>query len=351
MLFLSLSLLTLGAATPRIEVRPAPVLLVLRTSSRPAQARHEERLHEEVSLLLDNFAVLSLPVEDATFGTRTLAEQLQQVLLAARENEAVAALWVAEPVHGQLMVHVLGLSSGRALIRSLEFDRNTASEKGLALIVRELLGTAFLHSAPETIDPELAKVVRTVRRELPKDPLLDSTPEPPPKLPRWALGAAFVSGLAVAGAEGNWLSLGARFRVERVLFGPLAFGLELEVHGTRDGLPGASVSALEVPVGLTTSLRFPLGQLTIVPRASVLAGAQQLWVENPEGSTQAPVWTVRARGGLGLRAGTGPVRLTLELSVDVLPQRGGVRAPQTGPDVWRSPWLQALFSAGVCWEG
>lgn len=360
MLSIAICLLSLSAA-PRVQVRPAPIFLVLRTAANPAQVKREARLHDEVSLLLDNFAVLSQPVDDPAFQSRSLAEQLKRVLEVAVHNEALGVLWLAEPAKGQLMVHVVGIGTGRALIRTLEFDQRSGSEKALALIVRELLGTAFLQATPGTIDPGLAEVVRDVRRELPKDPLLEKKPEvvAPAPLPQpvaldepWSASAAAMTGLSLAGAQGRFLSFGAAVRVERAFTDSFHAGLTVEVHSARDLEVNAQVSSLELPFGVTAGFSIPLGHFALVPRLTVMPGWNQLWATNAIGTTVTQVWTLRARAGLGLRtANTKPLQLLVELSVDAVPLRGAARDVATGLDVWKSPWLELNLAAGFFWKG
>jgi hypothetical protein len=287
MLLPLLGLVVCVAAAPRAEVRPAPIFLVLRTAASPVQVAREARLHDEVSLLLDNFAVLSQSVEaPARFQALPLAEQLALVLDLARRDEAVAALWLAEPLRGQLMVHVVGISSGRALIRTLEFDQKSSSEKALALIVRELLGTAFLQAPPLSIDPGLADVVRGVRRALPVDPLLDQPAlvvapvQSPPPSP-YSLSLQAVSAVSLLGAQGRWVTVGAQLRGERLFGAHLGLGLELEVHGARDFGPSSTISSLEVPLGLTASLRLPAGRALGGPSACCTRGPQSALGSEP----------------------------------------------------------------------
>ena len=357
MLSIAICLLSLSAA-PKVEVRPAPIFLVLRTAATPAQTRREARLHDEVSLLLDNFAVLSQPVDDPTFQSRSMADQLKIVLEVANHNEAIGVLWLAEPARGQLMVHVVGMGTGRALIRTLEFDQRSGSEKALALIVRELLGTAFLQAAPATIDPGLAEVVRAVRRELPKDPLLEKPAQgqvSQPSMaaaPVWSLSAAAMTGVALAGAAGRFLSVGGQLQAERTLRSSFNLGLVVELRGARDLETAAQVSSLEVSSGATASLALPVGPFALVPRLSLLTGWNQLWAVASTGTTSAHVWTLRVRAGLGWRSErTKALQLLIEVSVDALPLRGAARELATGVDLWRAPWLELNLTAGVFWKG
>lgn len=357
MLLLALVSVTLSAQ-PRGVVRPAPIFLVLRTATSPTQSKREVRLHDEVSLLLDNFAVLSQNVDDpVAFQARPLAEQLKQVLELASHNEALGVLWLAEPVRGQLMVYVVGIGSGRALIRTLEFDQRSGSEKGLALIVRELLGTAFLQAEPESIAPSLAEVVRDVRRQLPKDALLEPpAPAPvvtvPPRRSLNSLGLSVISTLSLVGAQGRWLSAGGQLRGEHAFGNVLALGLEFEMHGARDFGPQSTITSLEVPLGLTASASIPVGAFFVVPRLSVLAGVNQLWARNAAGSASSLIWVQRNRLALGVRTESdGPVQVMLEVGVDALPLRAAIRDSLTGADLWRAPWLEMRFAAGVLWKG
>jgi len=358
MLSIAICLLSLSAA-PKVEVRPAPIFLVLRTAANPAQVKREARLHDEVSLLLDNFAVLSQPVDDPSFQSRSMADQLKQVLAVATHNEALGVLWLAEPAKGQLMVHVVGIGTGRSLIRTLEFDQRSGSEKALALIVRELLGTAFLQAAPETIDPGLAEVVRGVRRELPKDPALEKKPEvivvaPPLEAPStpWSFSASAMTGVSLAGAQGRFLSIGGQLRGERALTPAFHLGLSVELHSARDLEATAQVKSLEIPFGVTASVVLPIGAFALVPRLSVLPGWNQLWATNGLGTTATQVWTLRARAGLGWRTeSTKPLQLLIELSADVVPVRGAARDLATGLDLWKAPWLELNLAAGVFWKG
>lgn len=353
--------LAIISAPPKVEVRAAPIFLVLKTATTAAQQAREARLHDEVSLLLDTFAVLSQPVDDAAFAGRTLAQQLKQALELASLNEAVGVLWLAEPSAGQLMVHVVGIGTGRSLIRTLEFDQRSGSERALALIVRELLGTAFLQAAPEAIDPSLADVVRKVRRQLPKDARLEAPveapmPPAPPPVKRLSASVAVVSTVALGGGSGRWATLGAQLRGELGVgerAGPLHLGLELELLGARDFGVTALVSTLEVPVGLTASLHLNVGAFTVVPRVSVLGAFNQVWVRDPAGlMTSALLGSMRARAGVGVRSTfAAPVQLMVELSADAVPVRAAVRNEVTGADLWRSPWLELRLGAGVSWEG
>lgn len=343
-----LSCLLSVAPVAHSSVRPAPVLLVLNTGN---QGNRERRLHDEVSLLLDGFAVLSIPVNVPSFSKWSLSDQLGHALLVAQDNQAVGVLWVAEPAPGQLMVHVLGIGTGRALIRTLEFDALSGAEKGLALIVRELLGTAFLQAEPETIVPELNAVVREVRRNLPRQ-----TPVPEPtelvtvtRLPI-SLAGSVVTGVSLIGARSHLLSLGGQLRGEYGFSTRLSLGLEGEAHFSSDRADSVNVQLLEIPVGLTGSFAAPVGNAFVVPRLSVLGGVNVVWAQSSEGAISDLVWSMRARAALGLRgAATSHFRLQGELSFDIVPLRSGVRAQATGEELWRAPWLEIHLAAGFLW--
>lgn len=351
MLSIAICVLSLSAA-PR--VRPAPIFLVLSTAGNPAQVGREARLHDEVSLLLDSSGVQSQSVEDPTFQARPLAEQLQVVLELANHNEAVGVLWLAEPAQGQLMVHVVGIGTGRSLIRTLEFDQRSGSEKALALIVRELLGTAFLQATPESVAPGLAEVVRGVRRDLPADAALDAKPPPVAEEPArpWSFSASALAGVALAGSQGRFSSIGGQLRGERRLTAALHVGFTAELHAARDLQPAAQVSSLEIPFGVTAGWVVPVGDFALVPRLSLLPGLNLLWATDGVTTTSNQVWTLRARAGLGWRTPrANPLQLLLELSLDAVTLRGAVRAEPSGLEAWKAPWLELNVAAGFFGEG
>ncbi|MBL8933163.1 MAG: hypothetical protein JNM69_01340, partial [Archangium sp.] len=178
--------LTLVLAAPKVSIGPPPPLIVMiRTDGPPAFVKTQARLHEELTLLLDSFIVLNTPIAIPDFPRKPLADQLAAVLPVAKSNDAAAVVWLSEPIPGQLMLHLVAQGTGRTLVRTLEFDKKSRNESALALMMRELLGTAFLYEAPATVPPQLRAVVKQTRAtmsnaaDVAPAPIVDTPIAPP----------------------------------------------------------------------------------------------------------------------------------------------------------------------------
>src|SRR5207302_1488601 len=97
-------------------------------------------------------------------------EQIAEVLPDATRNGAMAVVWLSFPLHHQVMLHLVALGSGRALVRTIETNRSPISEATLALMARELLGTAYLFEPPADVPLQIHEVVQSVKKTIPPDP-------------------------------------------------------------------------------------------------------------------------------------------------------------------------------------
>src|SRR4051812_29644767 len=90
------------AASPggRVSAKPPPVLVMVRTEAKGAFDRTQQRLVDELSLLLASFMVMSSPLEERASPRRSLADQISAVMPVAKANDAVAVVWLAEPSPG-----------------------------------------------------------------------------------------------------------------------------------------------------------------------------------------------------------------------------------------------------------
>ena len=163
-IFAVLSLVAGAAPRAQVSTAPPPVLLMVRAASTGDNEKREVKLYEELSLVLDSFLVMSVPAADVKFASLPLPEQIEAVLPEARDNQAVAVVWMSFPLPKQVMVHLVVLGSGRALVRTIETDRTSASS--IALIARELLGTAYLFEPAANLPAEVKQVVTTVKEEI-----------------------------------------------------------------------------------------------------------------------------------------------------------------------------------------
>lgn len=351
---LLLALLAMNAAP--VLGPPPPVLVMVRTPGPPAFERTEQRLHEELTLLLDSFMVLATPLEAPDFPRLPLAQQLAAVLPVSKANDAVAVVWLAEPMPGQLMLHLVAMSTGRTLVRTLEFDRRSQSEGALALMLRELLGTAFLFEPPQAVEAALRPVVKAVRGTLPASPEVAPAPAPPPSPPRHepvrSRRRLQALGLLEAGVAGGVLDgphFGGGVQGDLPL-GPLQVGATVECLAATARLPGGpALSSAAVPVALTATL--PLGHpFTLGPRLAL--GVEPTWL-SASGSQPSGLFLLGPWGAAGLEAvgGVGPLRLLFRAELVARSRLAEVLEFPQGSIQWRRATLGLRAGLGVSWEG
>ncbi len=269
MIALSVALLLTTAAGPKgmVNATPPPVLVMVRTPGNAAFEKSQQRLHEELTLLLDSFIVILTSVEVRDFARKALADQIAVVLPLAKNNDAVAVVWLAEPLPGQMMLHLVARGTGRTLVRTLEFDRKSQSENVLALMLRELLGTAFLYEPVRTVPEPVRNVVSAVRRTMPA--MEELTPPPPatiivrPPAPevlvrtcRWCLrlagGALLESGLS--DAVGPTARYGASLNAS-VMLDRFDLGLAVDLLGFSSKVSTFHLTSTSLPLMATGGWR------------------------------------------------------------------------------------------------
>jgi hypothetical protein len=355
--------LVLLSATPKVSVGPPPPLIVMiRTEGPPAFLKTQSRLHEELTLLLDSFVVLNTPIAVPDFPKKPLAEQLAAVLPVAKQNDAAAVVWLSEPLPGQLMLHLVAQGTGRTLVRTLEFDRRSRNESALALMLRELLGTAFLYEPVQTVPPQLRAVVKATRAtmsnaaDVAPPPVVDTpiappAPMPPPRVKHLRLVALGLVDGGLIDQLGQSLRFGgevtALFRFEN----RLALGLSVALSGQRaQVLPDVAVSSLSVPVLALVTRSYAVGDLTLWPRVGL---GPELTVTQSRQSVPGALTTTTGAALLGvdLAAGGGP--LTVVFRLDLLGRLGRAQLVDlpAGDPFWRQPALSLHAGIGIAWEG
>lgn len=161
MIFLGFLALTLNAGT---VTKPSTVL-VIRTEASPDAARREQRLYEQLALALDDFAVMLTAPPQAGFADLRLPDQVAIALNEAEASSAVAVAWLVLPAPKQVMVHLVARNTGRTLVKTVEATTGPQAEATLAVVVRELLGTAFLFEPTTTLPASVQSVVKDVRTQ------------------------------------------------------------------------------------------------------------------------------------------------------------------------------------------
>lgn len=342
----------------KVSLKPPPVVVMVRTESRGAFDRTQARFFEELTLLLDTFMVMSSPADERDFPRRPLAEQIALVMPVAKANDAVAVVWLAEPTPGQLMLHLVALGTGRTLVRTIDFDRKSQSEAALALMLRELLGTAFLYSA--TAIPEVRQVVSQLKQAYP----LTFDPPPVPGAGA-ATAAAYESWSRSRFNKKDW-SFGATATVEAGLadsLGPSSrlgsavwlawhdwLGAELSFAFQRARLAQTLFTSTSVPLLVFATWRFRTEDFSVGPRVG--AGFELDWLYTTRSS---PTYLFQASpvGTLGAQATQGVGPLTVLVSADLMGRvnRSEVVDTFDGAAVWRLPMVSVRVGIGVRWEG
>jgi hypothetical protein len=354
--------IALTLAAPKVSIGPPPPLIVMiRTDGPPAFIKTQSRLHEELTLLLDSFIVLNTPISVPDFPRKPLADQLAAVLPVAKSNDAAAVVWLSEPVPGQLMLHLVAQGTGRTLVRTLEFDRKSRNESALAVMMRELLGTAFLYEAPATVPPQLRALIKQTRAtmsnaaDVAPTPLVETPIAPPappappvPKRLRLIVLAVVDSGIVdhVGGATRYGGGLGAWWK-----FPAFALGLEVGLTGHR-AVPSTSVgvSSLSLPVFAVVSRPVSALGASIWPRLGL--GPEVSWTSSRQ-STPATLATTTGSGLLGVDVGLGTHSFSVIIRLEALARLGRtqlVDLPSTLP-LWRQPAVSLHFGIGLAWEG
>lgn len=354
--------LTLSLAAPKVNLGPPPPLIVMiRTEGPPAFLKTQARLHEELTLLLDTFIVLNTPISVPDFPRKPLAEQLAAVLPVAKGNDAAAVVWLAEPVPGQLMLHLVAQGTGRTLVRTLEFDRKSRNESALAVMMRELLGTAFLYEPPASVPPELRAVVKQTRATmstaadvspLPSiiEPIAPPAPPapPPPKHLRLVVTGLVDSGLVdhFGGSTRYGAAATALWK-----FDAFAVGLELAVTGHRAvPSPATAVSSVSLPLHAVLTRPFAFGGFSLWPRLGL--GPEVSWTVSRQ-AVPTTLTTATGSGLLGLDVGLGTQSLTVLFRVELLGRLGRTQLidlPGSLP-LWRQPAVSLHAGIGLAWEG
>lgn len=353
--------LTLVLAAPKVSIGPPPPLIVMiRTDGPKDFIKTQSRLHEELTLLLDTFIVLNTPISVPDFPRKPLADQLAAVLPVAKANDAAAVVWLSEPIPGQLMLHLVAQGTGRTLVRTLEFDKKSRNESALALMMRELLGTAFLYEAPATVPPQLRAVIKQTRAtmsgaaevapmmvETPIAPPAPMPPPPPKRLRLMAMGLVD-SGVVdhLGGSTRYGASLTALWKFNR-----LGVGLDWGVTGHQAVPdPNTAVSSVSMPLLAVATRSYGLGDFAFWPRVGL--GPELTWTTSSQ-AVEGQLTTLTGAGLLGVDVSAGTRAFSIAFRVDLVGRLGRAQLSELpGQQVlWRQPALSLHAGIGLAWEG
>lgn len=358
-------LIVLLSAVPKsvVSTTPPPVLVMVRTPGNASFEKSQQRLHEELTLLLDSFMVILTSTDAKDFARRPLADQISTVLPLSKANDAVAVVWLAEPLPGQMMLHLLAMGTGRTLVRTLEFDRKSQSENVLALMLRELLGTAFLYEPAPAVPNAVRSVVTQVRRTMPfidePMPVQTATVISPQATTSWgrcewclrvAGGAMIEAGLTepVGPTARYGVSTNVTVRLD-----PFDFGLAVDVVGFGSKVSAFHLTSTSMPLLATAAWR-ALRTPNIQAGPVLGAGGELSWttITSPA-TTSSALFTAGPAGFVGCEAqlALGLVSVWGRLDVLLRSRRPQLTETTEHDPVWKLSSATLRLSLGLAWEG
>ena len=331
-----------------------PVLLMLKTATSPKAAAREDRFVEELGMVLDGVSIQIERPADPEFAAHALGGQIAHVRSLIDKHGAVAATWLTEASPDMLLLHLVVVSTGRALVRLVETRPRPGFETDLALAARELLGTAFLFDrapGPAGGDP-IATVVESVREQAaPPAPApivhVAPPPPPPPSEPSWAVATELRFEGGIVQARGPRFYPGGALALDRRMFAGLHGRLSATAYGGPLGSRRAEEEILEwaVQPGLALGYRWDLGGTTLGPWLEAQALLSNVTTQVDGGDRQEfRSWRLRMAAVLDLR-------IRVSGRVDLLLAAGLIATPQR--DVYRRELSEKvmLASAYLSWEG
>jgi hypothetical protein len=353
---LAMSLLLSAEPLPRVQVslQAPPVVLMVRAGTSQAQQRRERKLYDELAVALDGFMLMSQDADREGFERLPLSEQIAAVLPVAQGNGASIVVWLGFPLPNQVMLHLIALGSGRALVRTIESDRSSVAESSLALMARELLGTAYLFEPPKSVPLEVQAVVTTVKQQIgvaaapPPPPTVVEPPPPPPPTPgHWALWGRLESGYGLVGHVDASPSLGLSALLERRF--PFRIDAAVLVAGSYGAISRSDLtsSVWMLGGGVTAYRGFGDGIVSAGPTLSATLHFARFQAAAVPLSTALPRFSAGAQARVDIAKGPAVSAL---LSIDYLPLRPELRSAENQV-LFRSPTLELHLAIGVGWQG
>jgi hypothetical protein len=322
--------------------------MMIRAATTVEGQRREQRLFDELGLALDGFMLLNQKSDQPDFARHSLSDQIAAVLPEAKRNNAMAVVWMSFPLANQVMLHLVALGSGRAFVRSIETDRSPVSEAALALMARELLGTAYLFEPPASVPAEVKEVVRTVKQEIPAEPVptLAAVPAPPTGAP-WGIWLRTQMGYPIAGGADAIPVLHLGVAAERKMPFDIEASLGLDARYGVVARPQAA-GAQFLFGGATLSLfrGFPAG-VSVGPCAKATFGYASFRAAGGTVGFWVPSFLL---GVQARRPDTTGANLAVTVAVSYLPMAAELVAADNQL-LYRTPVFELTFGLEVGWTG
>jgi hypothetical protein len=331
------------AGNAQQQPTPAPsdrLLLLVDAATDRASTEREARFAEELALVLDGAAVERIDL-GPDFAALPLADQLVRIGPAAAERKAAAALWIRDPGPGRVLLHLVVLSTGRALVRVVEIDTGTVTEAGLALAARELIREAHvLDLSPPPPQPEPTPA-----------PAAASCPAAPPAhRPEWGLAVDAVANGGVAAYAGPSLQfgalLGAEWQPVDGLFSRLSLSGKAGPRAeTRDGI----VTGWGLELALAIGYGWRIGPIAAGPFLSVSGSRTAVDMALGTGNRRSfSWWSFRGAAGLDLRVPLGRrAAIVAEGGLGGIPNQSVFERRSDGSTILSTPHVDWSASLGM----
>jgi len=319
---------------------PNSVLLLL-VAQDPAGRHREARFYQELSLSLDQFTVQKIQPAEAGFRNLALGTQIDLVRPIIDRHQAVAAIWLIEHSEEVLLLHLVAVSTGRALVRLVETDLNRIRERELAASARELLGTAYLFETPtQKTDSPMDQVVTSVRRQTSANATRG----------KWAVLLKGNAEGGISGQTGPSVWFGGTLGLERRLIKGFHGRIGMGIFGGPVGEdPVITVEGFALAPNLGVLYLWPLGPFSMGPLLELRAWWSNLSLQTGQGPTQRfNEWLLKAALHLELHwPATDELELFLSAGLSGTPVTDTFNRTSDQTLVYATPYLSWKTCLGV----
>jgi hypothetical protein len=303
----------------------------------------ESRFADELRMSLDGLDVREVRLANDGFIELSLGRQIAEVRPLFKENCTVATVWLSQDSPELLLLHLVAVSTGRALVRLVETEINGSPEKELAVATRELLGTAYLfeNSNEQKSDNQaIERVVESVREQT----------RPPERANIWSILLGGRGQTGIVGNTGPSLWLGGELGVDLALVD----GLHWRLGFAGAGGPIGDAGQVEVDGWMVTPFSnllylWTLDSVSLGPFLEIGAVWTNLEITTEHGARQ-PFLEVFFKSALGLELqwhAASNVALLARGGLGVLPQQDRFNRVSDGQIVLATPYLTFDFTLGI----
>jgi len=309
-----------------------PTVLLFLVASAPADIQREKQFVEELGLALDGFSIRPMPMTEPSFSSVPLSTQLQIMAQHTRDHNAVASVWLEHPSLDSVFLHLVALSTGRALVRIIEADDTPSAASELAFSAQELLAQAYMFddvARPSAVDDVVDGVTEKLR---PK-------PEEHHRvglLPFFQARGGIIGAIGPSVQPGGGIALHLRFH--RVLFLRLSTAF---LSGPKHTSDSGAITGWSIRPAIDIGASWTVRRISIGPMATIAAPLSRAEFLLGEGSVETFTW-FNVHGALGLAMGIRlqeAVHLTLDAGVGGSPVRKRFRQLSNRDFVLAAPFL------------